>query len=290
MADSSQKRRTIGREPRVLVARVPALPHDPGGAPRHLDQREPRVGAAHVTGEHDHGAVSRAVSRAAAVRSSSQTPRRASRAGTAFGVTASSTARATIAALSSPVAITPTARAASITGGVIVRRSAGVGADHGDHPAVALVQRGRSRKQRGGVAIRPHAEEQDVKRLREDALVLQGGGIPIATLGLHAVNLPGGDGHPGEQGQAHHAVVALGIIGRDRTLVAEEHVHPLQAMRASVASARYTGSGVRPPARPSAHEPRAAMAPATSRASQSAAWRASSAGEDATISSVTLRS
>ena len=167
------------------------------------------------------------MSLAAAARSRNQAPRRASWAGTSFGASGPSTARATIAALSAPAAITATLRAASITGGVMVIRSAGgLAPDHRQHQPAPLVQRGRAGKQRRRVAVGADAEHQDVERGRQQALVLARRRVPVGALGLHAVDPRGGNRHPREQRRAHHPVVAVGVVRRHRALVAEEHVHP----------------------------------------------------------------
>ena len=224
---SSKNRCTIGREPRVVGARIPALVHEPGGAALQLDRGEPRVGAAHVAREHITLRTLPAVSLAAAARSRNQSPRRASWAGTSFGASGPSTARATTAALSAPGRdhghpsrrLDHRRRDGHPVGG-------GLGPDHRHDQPAPLVQRVRARKQRRRVPVRADAEDQDVERGRQQLLVVARGGVPVGALGLHAVDLRGGDRHPGEQGRAHHPVVAVGVVRRHRALVAEEHVHP----------------------------------------------------------------
>src|SRR6185503_12524311 len=88
-----------------------------------LDDREARVGAADVANQDDHAIASALPPPRrdwAADRSITQVPVRTSCAGTDPRSSGPSRARATAAALASPVAITSTCAERSITGGVMV--------------------------------------------------------------------------------------------------------------------------------------------------------------------------
>ena len=101
---------------------------------------------------------------------------------------------------------------------------------HGE--AAQLVERGAMGKQRGGVAVRAHAQGDEVEAwglgsLQAEAvaqlgLVAGGGGLGV-KLSLDTVNLLWLEGHVVQHGLAGHAVVAVGVVRGYATLV-----HPVE--------------------------------------------------------------
>ncbi len=96
-------------------------------------------------------------------------------------------------------------------------------------------------KERGGVAIGSHAQEDQVEartlapfqaeRALEFAGVLGCGEVRIGRLPPHSVDIFGADGDPGEEQFLSEAVVGIGVIGWDAALVSPEdpNAAPVQA-------------------------------------------------------------
>jgi eukaryotic-like serine/threonine-protein kinase len=75
------------------------------------------------------------------------------------------------------------------------------------------------------VSVLANPEDEDVESLGQEQLVRASSGIAIGVFGLHAVHLSRGDRHPVEERFLRHSIVAVRMIGRDRSLVAEENVY-----------------------------------------------------------------
>ena len=109
----------------------------------------------------------------------------------------------------------------------------------GEHPSRPLAKRLVTGEQRAHVAVRAHAHERYVEggRVAQDrhhlGLVVQGRGLEVGCVGLHAVDLRhlGADG-PQEEPFAE-PVVRVGMVGRHRPLVAPEEAPtaPVEARR-----------------------------------------------------------
>src|SRR5256885_4713585 len=98
-----------------------------------------------------------------------------------------------------------------------------------------IAQRGGSGKERKRVAFVAHAEHHEVEAGKfaglegelsfEDVLVVERGFFGVCKFGLDAENLFRLDGRFGNEGFVDHAVVAVGMVGRNVAFIAEEELH-----------------------------------------------------------------
>src|SRR5205807_5940154 len=99
-------------------------------------------------------------------------------------------------------------------------------------PAVANIERRRIRKERGGVAVLAESQEDAVEAWRprrdtrqltlEQRCIVARRSIEVRGVGGHSVHMLRRDRHMIEQRGARHVVVAALVVGRGRTLIAEE--------------------------------------------------------------------
>ena len=138
--------------------------------------------------------------------------------------------RATTGALAAPAASTSGAGRTAITGGVMVSRDRATGPRAPVLPARTARQATRSRERAspesdGGVAVRADAQHQDVQRLGKQRRVARGGRGEIPASASMRCTARGGTGSRSSSASRTMPIVAVGMIGRHRPLVAEEHVH-----------------------------------------------------------------
>ena len=89
--------------------------------------------------------------------------------------------------------------------------------------------------------IRTHAEDEHVERGGQLAVVGGGRRVQVAALSLHAMNTRRRDRHPREQHLHRHMEVAVGVVARHGTLVAEIDIYPVPVDAAGQVGRRERG-------------------------------------------------
>jgi len=106
---------------------------------------------------------------------------------------------------------------------------------HFDDPTMPLLQGRFAGKQRGGMAVRPHAEQHDIEeRPRRIECVAAVIGFEHTLVGLrgvggaapvrNTVDIIGRDRHMGDHRVARHAVIAVRMVPPHKALVAQEQM------------------------------------------------------------------
>src|SRR6185437_6237335 len=83
----------------------------------------------------------------------------------------------------------------------------------------------RSRKERCGVPIESHAEQENVEARWQLAFVLPRRGIDVAHLSRHAEDLRARNGDVAEEHVVRHVKVAFGMVRRDTALITEVGIY-----------------------------------------------------------------